>query len=110
MTENVRKKAVEALKGAPQAQAGDLLGEIALLRAAIQQVSEEASALESAPRALAERLRVLDGLGRAMNRLANLLRTQRALEEEQTAAALSRALEEVNRKGREGGARRYGRE
>ncbi len=72
----------------------DLRGEIAMLRAAIRQVSERAAAADT----LGEQLRVLDGLGRASVRLANLLRAQRALEEEQTAAALSRALDEINKK------------
>lgn len=65
-----------------------------MLRAAIRQVSERAAAVDS----LGDQLRVLDGLGRASVRLANLLRVQRVLEEEQTAAALSRALDEINKK------------
>ena len=105
MTESCRKQAVplRVSQRAKEAQptagpAEDLHGEITLLRAAIHQLSARAGAVES----LAEQLRVLDGLGRASVRLANLLRAQRALEEEQTAAALSRALDEVNRKRRNG--------
>jgi hypothetical protein len=102
MAGNWRKRAVPPRAGArargfqePAGPPGDLRGEIAALRAAIHQVSEQAAAVDT----LAERLRVLDGLGRACVRLANLLRAQRALEEEQAAAALSRALDAINTSG-----------
>ncbi len=72
----------------------DLGAEIAMLRAAIQQVGQRGAGLES----LAEQVRVLDAVGRASVRLASLLRAQRDLEEERTAEALSRALDEVNRR------------
>ncbi len=78
----------------PEEPGGGLSAEIAMLRAAIRQVSERAGEVGT----MEEWLRVLDGLGRASVRLAKLLRAQRELAEEQTAAALSRALDEINRK------------
>ena len=87
-------KAADAQDGAPGAPFDDLWEEIARLRAVIRQVSERSGAVES----MQELLPVLDGLGRASVRLANLLRAQRALDEERTAAALSRALDAVIKK------------
>ena len=94
MPEKPCKKGVSFAEEGPGAPDGGLQGEIAMLRAAIRQVSEQADGVD----AMAERLRILDGLGRASVRLANLLRAQRELEEEQTAEALSRALHEVTRR------------
>ncbi len=96
MTENWQRKTAALRVRAHQkgqVDPGGLRGEIAALRLAIQQVSERAGEVEN----LAVQLRVLDGLGRASVRLANLLRAQRELEEERAAAALSRALDEMNR-------------
>jgi hypothetical protein len=102
MPENTqrRKKAFlvsatpEAVRSQPQAEEHDLRAEVAMLRAVIRQVSERSAAAET----MGDLLRLLDGLGRASVRLANLLRAQRELAEEQTAAALIRALDEVNKK------------
>lgn len=87
-------KARAAQPPAPGEPFGDLWEEIARLRGVIRQVSERAAGVETMP----ELLHLLDGLGRASVRLAHLLRTQRALDEEQTAAALSRALDAVIKK------------
>lgn len=96
--ENDARRAGPLAAGEARAPGGgglcDLYAEIAMLRAAIQQVGQRGAGLENLP----ELLRVLDAVGRASVRLATLLRAQRDLEEERTAEALSRALDEVNRR------------
>src|SRR5512138_918162 len=86
--EKKEKKPLPAVDGEPY---DDLWEEITRLRETIRQVSERSAGVEAVP----DLLRLLDGVGLASVRLANLLRAQRALEEEQTAAALSRALDAV---------------
>ncbi len=93
MAEQTRKRG--GAGAPPDGADGDLREEIAMLRAILRRVHDQAGAAQST----SDLLRILDGLSRASVRLAELIKAQRELDESQSAAgALSEALEEVIKK------------
>ena len=75
-------------------QLADLENEITLLRVMIRRTMELADGIDD----LREATRVLDALGAAAGRLANLLRTQKSLSAPHTGVAdeISIAIQQVN--------------
>jgi hypothetical protein len=79
-----------------EGQPGGLENEITLLRVMIQHTMELADGIDD----LREAIRVLDALGAAAGRLANLLRAQKSLRASQPGLAdeISVAIQQVNQK------------
>lgn len=92
------RKQTQSSSELPEAQ-GDLRAEIELVRGLIREIGARLADETddcAGPRSLNDLLRVLDGLGRAVSRLAGLLKAQRELDGAQSVGdAITRALGDV---------------